>query len=182
MFLVPNKSASWAGVLVLTVSLAEKKISQMGKPNLLLLQDTAIILKRESERLAAERENLDSQVDRIEQVLERLSVAKSAEASTSLEALQHRYGDLRTNFAEEYILYNLPAIALSQVSHGVQCPLRPGPSTFSVLFTVGQSRFCQSCQAQIKPFMTKYWRQKTCSWINRIVRKKRWGVGKIWKV
>ena len=80
------------------------------------LQDTAIILKRESERLAAEKEALDSQVGRAEQVMERVSRATNADASTGLEDLQGTYEDLRANFPEEYVMYNLAAIALTQVS------------------------------------------------------------------
>ena len=79
------------------------------------LQDTAIILKRESERLAAEKETLDSQVQRAEQVMERISRATNAGAALGLEDLQHTYEDLRANFPEEYVLYNLAAIALTQV-------------------------------------------------------------------
>lgn len=83
---------------------------------MLLLQDTAIILKRESERLAADKETLDSQVDRLDQVLQRLSVANSSpNGSTILDNLQQIYEDLKSNFAEEYTMYKLPAIALTQV-------------------------------------------------------------------
>lgn len=79
------------------------------------MQDTAIILKRESERLAAEKETLDSQVQRAEQVMDHVTRATNADASVGLEDLQHSYEKLRADFPEEYVMYNLAAIALTQV-------------------------------------------------------------------
>ena len=73
-------------------------------------------MKRESERLATEKDTLDSQVRRAEQVMHRVQRATNADASTGLEDLQHTYEDLRANFPEEYVMYNLAAIALTQVS------------------------------------------------------------------
>lgn len=87
------------------------------------LQDTAIILKRDSERLAGEKATLDGQVQRLEQVMQRLTLATSAQESSGLQDLQSSYEDLRSNFPEEYVMYNLAAIALTQVVPYLICHL-----------------------------------------------------------
>ena len=126
---------------------------------LLLSQDTAIILKRESERLAAEKETLDRQVERMEQVMQRVTSAQASDSSTDLEELQHVYEDLRSSYPEEYVMYNLPAIALTQVSFKFQviseCCLLLYYNTMAIyplsmheqIFKIG----CGSIQYQIWP-------------------------------
>ena len=50
------------------------------------------------------------------QVLRRVTACQSADAMLSLDALLEHYSELQLDFREEYIMYNLPAAALSQVS------------------------------------------------------------------
>ena len=80
-------------------------------------QDTAVILGREAQRLAAEAETARAQAERIGAVLERVSQAQAADASASLADLQQLYEQLRADYPEEYLMYNLPAIALTQVAN-----------------------------------------------------------------
>ena len=80
-------------------------------------QDTAVILGREAQRLAAEAETARGQAERIGAVLERVSQAQAADAAASLADLQQLYEQLRADYPEEYLMYNLPAIALTQVAN-----------------------------------------------------------------
>jgi hypothetical protein len=79
-----------------------------------VVQDTTIILKRESERLAGEAEVVGAQMRRLDQVLGRVTQAQAADSSASLDELQALYQELQDDFSEEYLMYNLPAIALTQ--------------------------------------------------------------------
>ena len=58
----------------------------------------------------------DLRPGRVLQVLHRVTACQSADAMLSLEALLEHYSELQLDFREEYIMYNLPAAALSQVS------------------------------------------------------------------
>ena len=87
------------------------------------MQDTAVILGREAERLAGEAVMAKRQVDRLGLVLQQVKQCQSADASTTLGDLHVVYQDLHASFPEEFIMHNLAAVALVQVCILAHCYL-----------------------------------------------------------
>ena len=81
-----------------------------------MVQDTAVILSREAEQLKLEAATAEERSDRLKLVMERVNQAEQAASNLSLQDLQQIYSGLKADFAEEYVMYDLPAVALTQVN------------------------------------------------------------------
>ena len=78
-------------------------------------KDTAVILGREQTRLQDEVEAAETQVQRLNQILQTVSQCQSADASITTADIQQIYSKLKQHNREEYYMYNLAAAALAQV-------------------------------------------------------------------
>ena len=77
-----------------------------------LLQDTAVILGREQQRLTEEVSVIESQEERLQYIHGQIAACQT---SASLDEMAQTYHSLLRTCKEEYILYNIAAAALSQV-------------------------------------------------------------------
>lgn len=57
----------------------------------------------------------------MEEVMRRVQMAQASNSSTDLDQLQQIFRELQTDYPEEYVMYNLSAIALTQVKQSLQC-------------------------------------------------------------
>src|SRR5690349_719957 len=79
-------------------------------------QDTAALLVQERERLEREVAAATAASQRLNALTCQLQALQSAPAdSISLDQLQTEYASMATSYPEEFVLYSLPAAALSQV-------------------------------------------------------------------
>jgi len=104
--------------LRLIVDLAEAEITTADR-KLRQERETAIILLREEERLAADREEQHEQLERIERLLnsvaacEARAAAMGGDAAGSLGELARMYLSMQKEFPAEYVAHGLNAVALS---------------------------------------------------------------------
>ena len=80
------------------------------------LQDTSLILNREAENLKGEAVQADNKVQHLRQITERLDQIEAGGAGLTLKQLHQIYTELQYQFPEEYVMYDLPAVALTQVT------------------------------------------------------------------
>lgn len=99
----------------LLVSLTESQLRRLDA-SLQHQQDTAALLVQERERLEREVAAATAASQRLNALTSQLQALQSAPAgSMSLEQLQADYISMAVSYPEEYVLYSLPAAALSQV-------------------------------------------------------------------
>ena len=68
-----------------------------------------------------EKDAIAGQVLRMEEVMRRVQMAQASDSSTDLDQLQQIFRELQNDYPEEYVMYNLSAIALTQVKQSLQC-------------------------------------------------------------
>ena len=83
------------------------------------VQDTAVVLGRQQERLEAEVSRLDAQEARLAVIVDQVQACQAAPAATPLEQLCSAYDGLLREAPEEYVLYGISAAALAQVLPGL---------------------------------------------------------------
>lgn len=99
----------------LLVSLTESQLRRLDAA-LQHQQDTATLLVQEKERLEKEVAAAAAASQRLNALTSLLQAVQSLPAgSVSLEQLHAEYASMAATYPEEYILYSLPAAALSQV-------------------------------------------------------------------
>ncbi|EFN58159.1 hypothetical protein CHLNCDRAFT_50559 [Chlorella variabilis] len=95
----------------LLVDLAENDIQRLDA-KMRHEKDTAVILGKEQERLEEEARLAAAAAERLEAVL--AAVARAANEPLSLAELEGVYHEVRGQYREEYVMYNLAAAALAQ--------------------------------------------------------------------
>eukprot|EP00878_Enallax_costatus_P018396 GHUV01019364.1.p1 GENE.GHUV01019364.1~~GHUV01019364.1.p1 ORF type:complete len:861 (+),score=252.13 GHUV01019364.1:619-3201(+) len=99
----------------LLVSLTESQLRRFDA-SLQHQQDTAALLVQEKERLEKEVAAAAAASQRLHALTAQLQAVQSAPTgSISLDQLQAEYASMAASYPEEYVLYSLPAAALSQV-------------------------------------------------------------------
>lgn len=75
-----------------------------------------MVLGREAERLAQDAVTARDQVQRVERLVQSIGRAQALPPAAPLQELHATLQGVRQEFPEEYVLHNVPAIALSLVS------------------------------------------------------------------